>query len=145
MANRDAASCQRRWTLRDKQTHHLVVSVLGRQVQRDVSVQGRAVDRSSGPEQQQHRLGLSLPGGVMQRSHACGGGDTEVGGCVRVGRGQGSESGTGDRDEPLLSLMSTVAWASSSADSSSVVPVRAAWWRAENLGRGTHTRLHGYG
>lgn len=34
---------------------------------------------------------------------------------------------------PLVSLMSTVAWASSSRDSSSVVPVRAAWCRAEKL------------
>ena len=32
-----------------------------------------------------------------------------------------------------MSLMSTVAWASSSSDSSSVVPVRAAWCSAENL------------
>lgn len=34
---------------------------------------------------------------------------------------------------PLMSLISTVAWASSSRDSSSVVPVRAAWCRAEKL------------
>lgn len=34
---------------------------------------------------------------------------------------------------PLMSLMSTVAWASSSRESSSVVPVRAAWCNAEKL------------
>lgn len=34
---------------------------------------------------------------------------------------------------PLMSLISTVAWASSSRDSSSVVPVRAAWCSAEKL------------
>lgn len=32
-----------------------------------------------------------------------------------------------------MSLISTVAWASSSRDSSSVVPVRAAWCSAEKL------------
>lgn len=34
---------------------------------------------------------------------------------------------------PLVSLISTVAWASNSRDSSSVVPVRAAWCSAEKL------------
>lgn len=34
---------------------------------------------------------------------------------------------------PLMSLMSTVAWASRSNESSSVVPVRAAWCSAEKL------------
>jgi hypothetical protein len=37
--------------------------------------------------------------------------------------------------------MSTVAWASSSTDSRSVVPVRAAWWRAENLKTTTHRKI----
>lgn len=34
---------------------------------------------------------------------------------------------------PLLSLMSTTAWASNSSESNSMVPVRAAWCSAENL------------
>lgn len=34
---------------------------------------------------------------------------------------------------PLMSLISTVAWASNRRDSSSMVPVRAAWCSAEKL------------
>lgn len=41
---------------------------------------------------------------------------------------------------PLVSLISTVAWASSSRDSSSVVPVIAAWCSAEKLRARQRTR-----
>lgn len=41
---------------------------------------------------------------------------------------------------PLLSLMSTVACASSSKAMSSRLPPKAAWWRAENLAWGTQNR-----
>lgn len=43
---------------------------------------------------------------------------------------------------PFMSLISTVAWASSSRDSSSMVPVRAAWCRAEKLREETEEK-HG--
>lgn len=52
-------------------THHLIVAVLRRQVQRDVTVQGNAVDRRAGAQQHQDRLSFTLPGCIMQRTHSC--------------------------------------------------------------------------
>lgn len=44
----------------------------------------------------------------------------------------------GEGVSPLLSLMSTVAWASSSRAMSSRLPPKAAWCRAEKLAWGIH-------
>lgn len=51
-------------------THHIVVSVLSSQVQRDLSVLWCSVNRSSSSQQHQYRVCLSLPGSVVERSHS---------------------------------------------------------------------------
>lgn len=58
---------------------------------------------------------------------------------VRAYRGAGGPW-PGPGGSPLLSLMSTAACASSSSEMSSVLPLSAAWCRAENLGTGRGVR-----
>lgn len=87
-------------------TYHFVVAVLGSQVQRDLPVQRRGVDGRRGPQQQPHGLQPALPGGVVQRAHACGREGLLRGGAWS-GWGQGREprrvwshaSGQGDRPD----------------------------------------------
>lgn len=114
--------------------------MLCRQVQGDLALVRRDVHRGTRFQHHFHGLLLALPSCVVQGPHACG----------RAGQarpqpprhadtpGQSLQRVGGPRprcqDSPLLSLMSTAACASSSSEMSSVLPLSAAWCRAENLG-----------
>lgn len=119
-------------------TYHLVVAVLRREVQRDLPIQRGHVDGGSGSQQHPHGLHAPLPGCVVQGPHPCrkwgsAGMDAAPsparGGCW----GHGAVPGGWGHPLPLLSLMSTVACASSSSEMRSRLPPRAAWCSAENL------------
>lgn len=124
----------RLWAL----THHLVVSVLRREVQRDLPVQRGHVDGGGGAEQDPHGLHTALPRRVVQGPHPCGQWGHSAGLDTAPRWPQGAEmvatgAVPGGHPLPLLSLMSTVACASSSSEMRSRLPPRAAWCRAENL------------
>lgn len=74
-------------------TYHFVVAILGSQVQRDLPVQRCGVDGRRGPQQQPHGLQPALPGGIVQRAHACRREGASEGGLVGAGSGEGTEQG----------------------------------------------------
>lgn len=64
--------------------YHIIVTVLGRQMQGDVALVGWDVHRRARLQHQLHGLLPALPGRVVQRPHAWGGGRGQLGAGVRT-------------------------------------------------------------
>lgn len=126
--------------------HHIVVAMLGRQVQGNVALVGWDVHRRAGLQHQLHGLLPALPGRVVQGPHAWGQAGSMGATLLQPYHPYADHARTCCHPQhrlraprpalPLLSLMSTAACASSSNVMSSVLPFRAAWCKAEKLRAG---------